>query len=315
MQTICLAATSATTRAAALGTLLLATLLFAPPTAAQTVDPVAKHLCFDAPRDKASYEMEAGCSKLLETPGGLSDTDKNNVLYRRALLRFNTAEQTAKGMANRAIAMRAGFADLDTILATPGIGGATRSDVQLLRYRALVINEDRSGAQAALAASIAADPKNIDAIDARLREKQDRGDYRGMLDDVNAIIRIVEPDPNRKQILGTYLNERCWANTVYLHGDLKVARADCDRAISLNPAAHIYDSRGMIGLLENDNLRAYADYAHAVELAPKYASGLFGRGVSQRRLGRTADGDADIAAAKAIDPKIAETYAKNGVTP
>jgi hypothetical protein len=48
---------------------------------------------------------------------------------------------------------------------------------------------------------------------------------------------------------------------------------------------------------------------------PKFARSLYLRGLSRLKTRDAAGGDADIAAAKAIDPKIADEYARYGVTP
>jgi hypothetical protein len=45
------------------------------------------------------------------------------------------------------------------------------------------------------------------------------------------------------------------------------------------------------------------------------ASARFGRGLAELKLGRTADGQADLALAAQLDPQIAANYAKFGVTP
>ena len=42
---------------------------------------------------------------------------------------------------------------------------------------------------------------------------------------------------------------------------------------------------------------------------------LYGRGIAALRLGREAEGWADMARATALNPAIAETYARNGVRP
>ena len=47
---------------------------------------------------------------------------------------------------------------------------------------------------------------------------------------------------------------------------------------------------------------------------PKSASSLYVRGLAKKRNHSETSGDADIAAAKMIDPKIARTYANYGVT-
>ena len=60
---------------------------------------------------------------------------------------------------------------------------------------------------------------------------------------------------------------------------------------------------------------AIADDSAALAIDAKSASSLYVRGLARHKSGDAAGGDADIAAAKAIDPKIADTYAGYGVTP
>jgi len=52
-----------------------------------------------------------------------------------------------------------------------------------------------------------------------------------------------------------------------------------------------------------------------VKLDPKSASHWYGRAMAALRMGKAADARADLEKAKAIDPKIAETYASYGITP
>jgi tetratricopeptide (TPR) repeat protein len=58
---------------------------------------------------------------------------------------------------------------------------------------------------------------------------------------------------------------------------------------------------------------AIADYSSALRLDPRLASSLYGRGLAKLKKGGTADGDADISAAKAIEAKIVEEFARYGV--
>jgi hypothetical protein len=60
---------------------------------------------------------------------------------------------------------------------------------------------------------------------------------------------------------------------------------------------------------------AIADSSASLERDPKSADSLYVRGLAKRRTHAQASGDVDIAAAKTIDSKIADTYAKYGVTP
>jgi hypothetical protein len=58
---------------------------------------------------------------------------------------------------------------------------------------------------------------------------------------------------------------------------------------------------------------AISDYNAALAIDPKMASSLYGRGVAERMNGREAASDADISAAKKIQPDIGERSAKSGV--
>jgi tetratricopeptide (TPR) repeat protein len=54
----------------------------------------------------------------------------------------------------------------------------------------------------------------------------------------------------------------------------------------------------------NNYAKAIADYSEALALDPEDADALLYRGLDKIRLGDKAGGDADIAAAKRIDPNI-----------
>jgi Flp pilus assembly protein TadD len=59
--------------------------------------------------------------------------------------------------------------------------------------------------------------------------------------------------------------------------------------------------------------KALADYDAAHQAKPEDASFLYGRGIAALRLGRKAEGNADIAAAMMLDRKISETFSSYGV--
>ncbi|MFI5031524.1 MAG: hypothetical protein ACHQPH_12570 [Reyranellales bacterium] len=60
---------------------------------------------------------------------------------------------------------------------------------------------------------------------------------------------------------------------------------------------------------------AIADYDNALKRNPTLPPSQFGRGVAKRGKGDLSGGDADIIAAKAIDPGVADKMAKLGVMP
>jgi tetratricopeptide (TPR) repeat protein len=61
--------------------------------------------------------------------------------------------------------------------------------------------------------------------------------------------------------------------------------------------------------------RAIADYDAALGLEPRDPYALYGRGIARRRRGDAARAGADIAAARAILPDVAEAFAQHGVRP
>jgi membrane associated rhomboid family serine protease/Flp pilus assembly protein TadD len=112
-----------------------------------------------------------------------------------------------------------------------------------------------------------------------------------------------------------YLNNRCWARAI-AGRELPLAVTDCTEALRIAPNdANIMDSRGFAYLRLSRLDDAVADYNEALGRNPKLASSLYGRGLAKLEKGDTAGGEADIAAAKAIQANIAEEFARYGVTP
>jgi tetratricopeptide (TPR) repeat protein len=124
------------------------------------------------------------------------------------------------------------------------------------------------------------------------------------IDDYNQAIKL-RPD------YAAAFDNRCWARAVV--GVLKPALADCNQALRLmpnNPAT--LDSRGFIFLKMTNFDAAVSDYDAALRSDPKLAFALYGRGVARLR-NDDPSGDADVAAAKAIQADIAEEYARYGM--
>jgi tetratricopeptide (TPR) repeat protein len=110
-------------------------------------------------------------------------------------------------------------------------------------------------------------------------------------------------------------NERCWARAVW--GEkLDDALADCEQALELDPLnAYAFDSRAFIRLKQRDWAQAEADYEAAMAIDESYASPHYGRGIALIRLGRQADGEAELARAAELDPEIPGLYEELGMTP
>ena len=107
-------------------------------------------------------------------------------------------------------------------------------------------------------------------------------------------------------------NNRCWVRTVI--GDLQAALKDCNEALRLRPNfVDALDSRGLMNLKGGQNKNAIADFDAALKINPRLTSSLYGRGLAKKRNGAVAEGDLDIANAKAMDPNIVKEFADYGV--
>jgi tetratricopeptide (TPR) repeat protein len=94
---------------------------------------------------------------------------------------------------------------------------------------------------------------------------------------------------------------------------LPAALTDCDEALRLDPGNAIYfNTRGLVQLKLGTFDRAIADYGASIAKRQD-ANSLYGRGVAKLKSGDKAGGEADIAAAKAIEADIGQVYAGYGV--
>lgn len=131
------------------------------------------------------------------------------------------------------------------------------------------------------------------------------GNYEAQAATDGLMIRI---SPKNKLIW----NNRCWHRA--LAGRLVEALDDCDESLKLGRSAEALDSRGLVLLKMKRFDEAQASYGEALALDPKLAYSLYGRALARESLGDRAGRDADLAAARAADPKIDEAFARLGVT-
>lgn len=151
-------------------------------------------------------------------------------------------------------------------------------------------------------------PKSALALKNRAADYQAKSQYDRALKDYSQAIRL---DPK----FAAAFNDRCLTRAA-LGRELREAVADCDQALRLGPdeglRASIFENRGIVYVKLGEFYPALTDYNAVLEMNPKSASALYGRGYVKLKKG-DATGEADIAAAKAIQPKIAEDYAKYGL--
>jgi tetratricopeptide (TPR) repeat protein len=100
---------------------------------------------------------------------------------------------------------------------------------------------------------------------------------------------------------------RCWSRAIV--GQLDQALSDCNEALRLEPSANTLERRALVYLKSGQFGKAIADYDCALKTNPKRAGLLYGRGMAKLRGGDAAGGNADMAAAKEIDPRVADAFA------
>ena len=87
------------------------------------------------------------------------------------------------------------------------------------------------------------------------------------------------------------------------------ALAECNKALEIRPGhASTLDSRGFLYLQLGRYADAIADYDAALAKDPKLAPSLYGRGLAKQKLGDTAGGASDMAAAETITSGIGKTF-------
>jgi len=144
------------------------------------------------------------------------------------------------------------------------------------------------------------DPKNALAYYYRGYAWGAKGDNERAIADYDQAIGL---DPNARSY-----SVRCRAHAIA--GNLPQALSDCDQAYRLSPNdGYTLASRGFVYLRLGRLDDAIVEYDAAVKRSASTAFTLFGRGIAKQRKGDTAGADADIIAAKIINPRIAKEFA------
>jgi hypothetical protein len=104
---------------------------------------------------------------------------------------------------------------------------------------------------------------------------------------------------------------RCWSRAII--GQLEQTLPDCNEALRLESSATALEGRALVYLKSGQIDKAIADYDAALKTNPKLPGPLYGRGIAKVRKGDVAGGNADTAAAKDINAKIAEQFAAYNV--
>lgn len=142
----------------------------------------------------------------------------------------------------------------------------------------------------------------------RASMKLELRDFPGAIADLDVAVQ-------QAPALALNYNNRCWARALWGQG-LDLALADCDAAIKMRDTSMARGNRAMVRLRLGQPQLAFDDYEASLKLsANPPASSLYGRGLAHMRLGRVAEGQADMAAALAKDPAAAEYFQRAGLAP
>ena len=76
-----------------------------------------------------------------------------------------------------------------------------------------------------------------------------------------------------------------------------------------------FRTRALLLFRLGDYDKSIADYDAALKINPKYAFALYGRGIDELRKQKTQEGQADVAQAMALSPKIADGFDRYGIDP
>ena len=146
-------------------------------------------------------------------------------------------------------------------------------------------------------------PNLARAFNARGNAYSSKGDYEHAFADYDIVIRL---EPSVFAYVG-----RCLSRTVL--GQLQEALLDCNEAIKLQPtSAQPWGARAFVNFKLGQFDNAIADYDAALRIDPKRASSLYGRGMAKQRKGDVGPGNADMAAATALQSDVADLFTRMG---
>ena len=270
-------------RIIAIGALTACAALASPATAAPSDEAAA---CYNASSDAAI----TSCTRLIK-----SGKFNGSVLALLHVVRGNTWS-SSKGQHDRAIADYDQAIQHDPKLAEAyhGRGNA---------YRA---KGDKARAFDDYDKAISLDPNLVHAYTSRGLTYWANGAFDHAIADFDQAIRL------KPGLAYLYFHR---ANAYWAKGDNARAIADYDQAIRRNPKlVAAYSSRALVYLQLGQFERAIADFDNALKADRQQARPLYGRGIAKLNKGDTAGGNADVAAANAIEPNIAKEFALLGLS-
>lgn len=304
------------------------------------VDFFLAHHIFVANSQKRIYFTYNGgrVFSLAQAPAG---SDKPDVAATGALDAPKTADDYAlRGQAHLSRGEpAAALTDLDTAIGMR----PDQADWYAMRARVHLALKQPDAAMADLDKAIGLDPDDVETLLQRARLKLGRQDKAGAENDIAAARQWAPPGSQQSRgvaqfyvaidrpaealpllddwirlhrddhDLGAMLSERCRARGL-ANVMLDKALEDCRRAIRRDGArAEYLDSLALIQLRLKHYAEAIGSYEQALAQQPQSAWSRYGLGLARIRSGQVEAGNADLAAAEAIDPRIGARFAPFGI--
>jgi predicted aspartyl protease/cytochrome c-type biogenesis protein CcmH/NrfG len=303
---------------------------------------LAHHMFIANSQRKAYFTYNGG--RVFAFANAPSDGDKPNA--GNAADNNGAAPKTAPDYALRGEAYlsrgepKAAVADLNEAIRM----APDQADYYVARANALWTDKQSDAALTDLNKSLSLDPKNLEALLLRARLHFMHKDRTSAAADVTAASTLASAgSPQARSIatmfvqldqpaaalpllddwirlhdndatLGSALNERCWARSLS-NQMLDDALHDCRKAIKRDGENPAYlDSLGLVQLRLGHYPESIKAYEQAVAQRPRSAWSRYGLGLAEIRNGQTDAGNADLVAARALDPDIEARATKYGLT-
>lgn len=167
---------------------------------------------------------------------------------------------------------------------------------------------DMARAIASVDRAIELDPKYASAYNVRGIMLDRTGAYDRAIAD---LVKATELNPTEPR----FFNSLCWTRAAKGR-DLEQALADCNKAIAMLPEGqngYVLNSRGTVQFKLGAYDKAIGDFSAAIAQNPQDADSLYARGIARLRAGDRSGGAADVAAAKLINPEVADPWTVVGV--
>lgn len=233
----------------------------------------------------------------------------------------------------------AALADLDKAIGM----GPGKADWYATRARAHLLLGQPDTAMGDLDQAIRLDPGDVAALLQRARLKLAHKDKAGAESDVAAARQLAQPGSQQSRViaqfyiatgqpaealpllddwirlhrgdhgLGAVLDDRCRARG-FAGVMLDKALRDCRKAIKLDGAKLAYlESEALVQLRLQDYAKAITGFEQVLAQRPHSAWARYGLGLARIRSGLVDAGNADIAAARAINPQIGAKFEQYGI--